>query len=115
MASTIDVGTRWVTKPLSVKASVLAAVGAAAAAVSRCSPAPGCSRWTIIRPTNSETTEAPMNQVMVLTPMRPTEAASSMWAMPATRVVNTSGAMIILIRRRKTSVISDRFVAAAAA
>ncbi|VTO18927.1 Uncharacterised protein [Brevundimonas vancanneytii] len=56
-----------------------------------------------------------MNQVMVLTPIRPTEAASSMCAMPATRVVNTSGAMIILIKRRKTSVIRFRFDAAAEA
>ncbi|MND90790.1 hypothetical protein D3C80_828850 [compost metagenome] len=56
-----------------------------------------------------------MNQVMVLTPMRPTEAASSMWAMPATRVVNTSGAMIILISRRKMSVTRLRLDAAAVA
>ena len=33
-----------------------------------------------------------------------------MWAMPATRVENTSGAMIILISRRKTSVMIERFV-----
>ena len=42
MASTIEVGTRWVMKPLRVKASVLATPGvAAAAAVCMCSPAPG--------------------------------------------------------------------------
>ncbi|MND72628.1 hypothetical protein D3C80_641830 [compost metagenome] len=115
MASKIEVGTRCVTKPCSEKASVEAAEAVASAACGRCMPAPGCSSCTMTRPSSSDTTEAPMNQVMVLTPIRPTEAASSMWAMPATRVVKTSGAMIILIRRRKTSVISDRFVAAAAA
>ena len=56
-----------------------------------------------------------MNQPMVLAPIRPTAAASSMWAMPATRVVNTSGAMIILISRRKTSVMIDRPSAACVA
>ena len=54
----------------------------------------------------SETSEARMNQPMVLTPTRPMLAASPMWAMPATRVVNTRGAMIILISRRKASVIT---------
>ncbi|MNT15057.1 hypothetical protein D3C72_1500900 [compost metagenome] len=115
MASKIEVGTRCVTNPCSEKASVEAAGAVASAACGRCMPAPGCNSCTISRPSSNDTIEAPMNQVMVLTPIRPTEAASSMWAMPATRVVKTSGAMIILIRRRKTSVISDRFVAAAAA
>ena len=36
-----------------------------------------------------------------------------MWAMPATSVEKTRGAMIILIRRRKTSVMIDRLVATA--
>ena len=65
----------------------------------------------MIRPMVSETIEAVMNQAMVLTPTRPMEAASSMWAMPATRVENTSGAMIILISRRKTSVMMVRLSA----
>ena len=56
------------------------------------------------KPISSETKEAPMNQPMVFTPTRPMAALSSIWAMPTTRVENTSGAMIILIRRRKTSV-----------
>src|SRR6185312_10421553 len=41
-----------------------------------------------------------------LAPMRPIAAAPSMCAMPATRVENTKGAMIILIRRRNRSVTS---------
>jgi hypothetical protein len=106
MASKIEVGTRWVRKPCRVKVSVEAAGALAATLVASFStrPAPGCSRWTISRPSSSETAEALMNQPMVLAPIRPTAAASSMWAMPATRVVNTSGAMIILISRRNRSV-----------
>ncbi|MNJ52520.1 hypothetical protein D3C77_478600 [compost metagenome] len=115
MASKIDVGTRWVMKPCSEKASVEAAGAAAITASGRCMPAPGCRSCTMVRPSSRETIEAPMNQVMVLTPIRPTEAASSMWAMPATRVVKTSGAMIILISRRKTSVTRLRLEAAAEA
>ena len=45
-----------------------------------------------------------MNQPSVRAPMRPSAAVSPMCAMPVTRVANTSGAMIILIRRRKMSV-----------
>ena len=114
MASKMEVGTRWVMKPCREKASVDAAV-AAAVASGRCMPEPGCSSCTMTSPSSNDTTEAPMNQTMVLTPMRPTEAASSIWAMPATRVVNTRGAMIILIRRRKMSVTRFRLPAAALA
>ena len=63
----------------------------------------------------SEISEAEMNHPSVLMPTRPMLAESSMWAMPATRVENTSGAMIILISRRKTSVTIDRFPAIALA
>ncbi|MNC37055.1 hypothetical protein D3C75_856060 [compost metagenome] len=45
-----------------------------------------------------------MNQPRVLAPMRPTVRVSPILAMPTTRVVNTRGAMIILMRRRKMSV-----------
>ncbi len=84
---------------------------APAASSIRSMPTPGAIRWTITRPMVSETSEALMNQAMVLTPTRPMLAASSMWAMPATRVENTRGAMIILIRRRKTSVMMVRLPA----
>ena len=58
-------------------------------------------------PTTSDTSEAPTNQTIALAPMRPTALVSPMCAMPTTRVENTSGAMIILIRRRKMSVNSE--------
>ena len=48
-----------------------------------------------------------MNQVMAFAPMRPTALVSPICATPTTRVENTSGAMIILIRRRKMSVSSE--------
>ena len=61
----------------------------------------------MISPRTSDTIEAPKNQAIVLTPMRPTADVSPIWAMPTTSVENTSGAMIILIKRRKTVVISE--------
>ncbi len=61
---------------------------------------PGCSSSTSASPRTSEITEATMNSARVCPPMRPMVAMSPIFAMPATRVVNTSGAMIILIRRR---------------
>ena len=68
---------------------------------------PGRNRFTRIRPSVSDRREAMMNQPSALTPMRPTSAASPILAMPTTSVENTSGAMIILIRRRNRVVISD--------
>ncbi len=64
-------------------------------------PAPGSNRLTRIRPRVSDTSEAETNHSMALPPTRPTAPASDMWPMPTTRVENTSGAMIILISRRK--------------
>ena len=102
-ALTIEVGTRWATKSLRVRLAALTEADAASG-LGRASPTPGLSRCTISRPMVSDTIEAAMNQPMVLTPTRPMEALSSMWAMPTTRVENTSGPMIILISRRNTSV-----------
>ena len=67
------------------------------------------------RPIESETIEAPINQPIVFAPTRPIAAASSICAIPATSVAKTSGAMIILIRRRKRSVRIERFSAISAA
>jgi hypothetical protein len=64
---------------------------------------------TMTRPSSSEHSEAPTNQSIALPPTRPTEAVSPMCAMPTTRVENTRGAMIILMRRRKTSLISAMY------
>ena len=58
-------------------------------------------------PTRSDTSDAPMNQTIALPPMRPTALVSPMCATPTTSVENTSGAMIILMRRRKMSVNSE--------
>src|SRR3546814_14038681 len=52
-----------------------------------------------------------MNQPIVFAPTRPIAAASSICAIPATRVAKTSGAMIILMRRRKRSVRIERLSA----
>ena len=60
---------------------------------------------------SSEKIEAVMNQSNVRTPTRPSEPVPPMCAMPTTSVENTNGAMIILIRRRKTSVISLKLAA----
>jgi len=73
--------------------------------------APGCNRLTMINPSSSETNEALTNQPMVFAKIRPSLEPLPMWAMPPTRVANTSGAMIILIRRRNS--IAIRFTSAA--
>ena len=66
-------------------------------------------------PITRDTRAAPKNQPRLLIPTRPTAAVSSMWAMPATRVENTRGAITMRIRRRNTSVMIDRFPAASLA
>jgi hypothetical protein len=58
-------------------------------------------------PTRSDTSDAPTNQSIAFAPMRPTALVSPICATPTTSVENTSGAMIILMRRRKMSVNSE--------
>ena len=58
-------------------------------------------------PSSSDTSDAVMNHSIALAPIRPTILGSPIWATPTTNVENTSGAMIILIRRKKMSVISE--------
>ena len=70
------------------------------AAVS-CIALPGSSQVASISPSVREMTDAKMNQPSALPPIRPTVAISPIFAMPTTSVENTSGAMIILISRRK--------------
>ena len=53
-------------------------------------------------------TLAAMNHDRVRTKVRPTAPPEPMWAMPTVSVASTSGAMIILINRRNTSVMIDR-------
>ncbi len=79
-------------------------LAAVAGGSGRLRPTPGCNVLTKISPSVSETRLARMNQASERTPMRPKAATSPMCAMPATRVANTRGAMIILISRRNTAV-----------
>ena len=67
------------------------------------------------RPRVSDTIEAQTNQPIVLAPIRPTVAASSMWPMPTISVDSTNGPMIILINLRKMVLISDMYFATSAA
>ena len=109
MPSTIEVGTRWVMKSFIVRPVVVmpASVPTGGIMPAANSASPGRNRFTRIRPSDSEMSEAMKNQPSALTPMRPTSLASPILAMPTTRVANTSGAMIILIRRRNSVVIND--------
>ena len=91
-------------KALSVKSPVFRPEVAPASGSARFMCAPGWKILTRARPSSSEMAEAAMNQIMARMPMRPTALASLMLARPVTRVANTSGAMIILIMRRKMSV-----------
>ncbi len=58
-------------------------------------------------PSSSDTSEAMTNQPIAFRPTRPTDFVSPRWAIPTTSVEKTSGAMIILISRRKMSVRSE--------
>ncbi|MNN53341.1 hypothetical protein D3C81_1680860 [compost metagenome] len=107
MASATDFGTRCAMKSLSVKALVLRLVAAPTSGSGRPMLMPGWSTVAMIRPSVSDTSEAVMNHASAFTPTRPTVLASPMWAMPMTSVEKTSGAMIILISRRKTSVMTE--------
>ncbi len=58
-------------------------------------------RLTRTRPSDSDTSEAPTNHTMAFSPTRPTDSTAPIRAMPTISVDTTSGAMTILIRRRK--------------
>ncbi|MNV58867.1 hypothetical protein D3C71_1512610 [compost metagenome] len=102
-------------KALSVKSPVFKPEVKPASGIARFMCAPGWNRLTSSRPSSSDTAEAAMNQTMARKPMRPTALASLMLARPDTRVANTSGAMIILIMRRKISVTRLKYEAMCAA
>ncbi|MNT16475.1 hypothetical protein D3C72_1515790 [compost metagenome] len=86
-----------------------------ASGIARFMCAPGWKMLTRARPSSREMAEAAMNQIIARMPMRPTALASLMLARPVTRVANTSGAMIILIMRRKMSVMRLKYEAICAA
>ena len=111
IASAIEVGIRWVRNFSIENADTGSPVDCALSGRVPGKLAPGCSRLTITRPSSSETNDALTNQPMVLAKIRPSLAPLPIWAMPPTRVANTSGAMIILIRRRNS--IAIRFTSAA--
>ncbi|MCY1544303.1 hypothetical protein D9M68_801780 [compost metagenome] len=115
MASTMLRGNTCVRKALSVKSPVFRPEEAltSGSVMFRC--APGWKILTSNSPSSSEMAEALMNQIMARMPMRPTALASLMLARPVTRVANTKGAMIILIMRRKMSVIRLKYEAICAA
>ena len=69
---------------------------------------PGCSTVAMVRPMPREMIPATMNQATVRTPTRPAALPPPMWATPAVRVLNTSGAMTILIKVRKVQVTRPR-------
>ncbi|KQQ36243.1 hypothetical protein ASF61_08670 [Duganella sp. Leaf126] len=104
IASTGERGTRWLTKSLSVNAAVFRPVAASAGGSGRPRCVPSCSRFDSSMPSVSDSSEATTNQAMALTPIRLAALPSPRWAMPTVSVENTSSAITILIRRRKTSV-----------
>ena len=104
IASTALFGTRCVTKSFNDNEAALRLVEAPASGSGRLRLSPGRRMLTIIRPSSSETSEALTNHSIAFPPIRPTALVSPICATPTTRVVKTRGAMIILIRRRKTSV-----------
>ena len=79
-------------------------VSTASFGIARLSPLPGCSRVTIKRPTRMERIEELMNQIIALPPTRPMVDVSPRRIMPTVRVLNTRGAITILIKRKKMSV-----------
>jgi hypothetical protein len=107
IASTMDLGTRCVTNSLRVSPEVLRLAETPASGIGSPRSTPGCMMLTMNMPSRSDTREALMNQPMVLSPMRPSAEPEPIWVMPTIRVEMTSGAMIILISRRKRSVTSE--------
>ncbi|MCY1456377.1 hypothetical protein D9M71_735950 [compost metagenome] len=106
MASAMLRGNTWLMNVLRLKSPALTVTALAACAWGRLRlrSAPGWNRLTSSIPRARENTEALTNHSIERRPMRPTEAELPRLLMPATSVANTSGAMIILIMRRKMSV-----------
>ena len=96
-------GTMCATKSRRLRPPVFRFVAASRSGSASESPLPGCSTFASTMPSSSETSDAVMNHKSALPPMRPTALASPMPAIPDTTVAKTSGAMMTLISRRKTS------------
>ncbi|MOA21939.1 hypothetical protein D3C78_1424610 [compost metagenome] len=72
--------------------------------IARFRPLPGCSSVTMNNPTRMESTEELINHTIALPPTRPMVEVSPSLMIPTVRVLNTRGAITILMRRRKISV-----------
>ena len=75
IASANDLGTRWLTKSLSVNFEVARLADAPMSGKARPRFFPGSSRLAMMRPRMSETSEAVMNQPIALPNTRPTDLA----------------------------------------
>jgi hypothetical protein len=111
MASMTLRGTRCVTNSLNDSEAVFRFVDALASGSGRFSASPGRRMLTSTIPSISDISDAETNQPIVFKPIRPSALLSPMCAMPTTSVENTSGAIIILMRRRKMSVMSEMYPA----
>src|ERR1700733_813478 len=112
MACTMELGMMCSSRSLSCSGPAAIEPGAAADAVR---PNPGLNSWTATTPMAMEIIVATTNQPKALAPILAIEAAPSIRATPTTSVENTNGAMIILMRRKKLVVTSDRPAAALSA
>src|SRR5262245_20699227 len=101
IASTTERGTRWATNSFIDSDATFRLVDAWASGSGRLRLSPGRRMLTRIMPSISDTSDAATNQIIAFAPIRPITLVSPMCATPTTSVENTSGAMIILIRRRK--------------
>ncbi len=98
------VGKTWVMNSRRLIEAAFSPVWAAASGSGRPRLAPGWKMLATRKPSDRETIEAVRNQPMAKPATRPTALVSPKLAMPDTMVAKTSGAMIILISRRKMSV-----------
>jgi hypothetical protein len=115
IASTIDDGTMCVMKLVRLNAFSSSPTEAAGGGSLKPKPVPGATRsitasipWNNSNPSASETSDAVTNHAIVRPPTRPSAVMSPICAIPTTSVENTSGAMIILISRRKIVVTIEK-------
>ena len=104
IASAMLVGMVCVRKPFRLMPPTARPVSVASSGIARFSPLPGCSRETTNRPTRIDNIEELINQIIALPPTRPMVDVSPRRIIPTVRVLNTKGAITILIRRKKMSV-----------
>ena len=106
IAPAILVGMVWDKNAFSVIPPTARPVSTASFGIARFRPLPGRSSVTINSPTRMESTDELINHTIALPPTRPMVEVSPSFIMPTVSVLKTSGAITILIRRRKISVSS---------